>query len=73
MEDIPIHQQGVIMMFNLITKHIFARNQKVKDTMKNYMINFNTHNFNTENISKAIINVKAIACALGNDFPFNVA
>ena len=26
MADIPIHQQGVIMMFYIITKHIFARN-----------------------------------------------
>ena len=26
MEDVPVHQQGVIMMFYLVTKHIFARN-----------------------------------------------
>ena len=72
MEDIPIYQQGVIMMFYLITKHIFACNQEANDTTKKYMINFDIHNFDSENISKAIINGKAIDRALGDNWLSNV-
>ena len=60
------------MMFYLITKRIFACNQEANDTMKNYMINFDIRNFNAKNVSKAIINVKGIAHALGDDLPSNV-
>ena len=72
MEDIPTHQHSTIMIFYLIAKHIFARNQEAKDTMKNYLINFDMRNFDAKNISKAIINVKVITRALVDDLSSNV-
>ena len=53
MADIPIHQQGAIMMFYLVT-------------------NFDINNFDGQNVSKAIINMKALAHALRDDLPTNV-
>ena len=52
--------------------YIYACNQEAKDAMKNYMTNFDLHNFDAENVSKDIINVKAIDHALDDNFPSNV-
>ena len=40
--------------------------------MKNYRIHFDINNFDGKNVSDAIISVKALARALGNDLPINV-
>ena len=60
------------MMFFLIVKCIFACNHEAKNTTQNYMVNFDLRNFDAGNISKAIININAVACALGDSFSSNM-
>ncbi len=48
------------------------KNQKVKDTLENYIMTFNITKFPDENIPTACLYFKAIAGALGdNDLPIN--
>jgi hypothetical protein len=71
--SIPARQRGSITTLRCIIKKMVIKNQEAKDSLMNYIRNFNITKFPGENVPMACLHLKAVAKSLGEaDLPLNI-
>ena len=61
--------RGAVVMFRLIAKRIFERNQEAKVAMMEYLTKFDLPNTNSQHVPTAALRIRAVCRTLGPDVP----
>ena len=69
LEEHPMKHRGAVVMFRLIAKRIFERNQEAKVAMMEYLTKFDLRNTNGQHVPTAALRIRAVCRALGPDVP----
>ena len=66
MEELSELQCGAISIFYLVTKRMVIRNQEAADAMLEWFNKFNILNYDNQNVSEAVLRIKAMVRAIGD-------
>jgi hypothetical protein len=71
LKGLPANHRGAITILCFIIKRLVVRNQEAWDALKEYVKNFDIHNFPGENVPTACLKLKAVHNFLGDKTPSN--